>query len=153
MSARLALALVATTAASVTAIATHHHRRPTHAPARVTSAPAGTVLNLREPVAPRRRLSPERRASRRHTRPALRLVQGDGLDWPALARCESTDNPRAIDPTGTYFGLYQFDILTWRSVGGRGNPAYATRAEQTFRARILYGQRGRTPWPVCGANL
>lgn len=145
------LALVVTLAATGLVVAHAKHKTPTSGSALTSVAPAGTVRVLvREPVPPRRP-SP-RRASRRHTRPALRIV-GGGLNWPALAACESTDNPHAVDPTGTYFGLYQFDEVTWRSVGGHGNPADASRAEQTFRARILYGQRGRAPWPQCGGNL
>lgn len=75
------------------------------------------------------------------------------LNWRALAYCEATGNPRAVDPSGTYFGLYQFDLATWRSVGGRGNPADASPAEQTFRAELLHAQRGTAPWPVCGSRL
>ena len=38
----------------------------------------------------------------------------DGLNWPALARCESGGNPRAVNPAG-YYGLYQFSVATWHS--------------------------------------
>src|SRR5262249_46782829 len=31
----------------------------------------------------------------------------EGLNWRALARCESGGNPRAVSPYG-YYGLYQF---------------------------------------------
>jgi Transglycosylase-like domain len=47
-------------------------------------------------------------------------------------------------------GKYQFDIQTWRSVGGSGDPAAASEAEQDKRAAILQKQRGNAPWPVCG---
>lgn len=49
-------------------------------------------------------------------------------------------------------GLYQFDCQTWHSVGGSGDPAAASPAEQRRRAEILQGQRGNSPWPVCGAG-
>lgn len=75
------------------------------------------------------------------------------LDWQALAWCESTDRPHVVDPTGTYGGLYQFDVPTWQSVGGTGLPQDASRAEQTRRAIKLYHVRGAQPWPVCGAEL
>lgn len=76
----------------------------------------------------------------------------DGLNWGALANCESGGNPRAVNPAG-YYGLYQFDLGTWRSVGGSGLPTAASPAEQTFRAKLLYKQRGRSPWPTCGRLL
>lgn len=77
----------------------------------------------------------------------------DSLNWHALAVCESGDNPRAVGGGGSYFGLYQFTVGTWHSVGGSGNPKDASRAEQTKRAKILYGRRGASPWPVCGSKL
>ncbi|MDN4174652.1 resuscitation-promoting factor [Nocardioides sp. SOB77] len=84
---------------------------------------------------------------------ARRSVPGaDHLDWRALARCESGGDPRAVNPAG-YYGLYQFDVSTWRSVGGGGMPHRASAGEQTYRAKLLYGQRGRSPWPHCGRHL
>ena len=74
------------------------------------------------------------------------------LNWAALARCESSGNPRAVNPAG-YYGLYQFNVATWRSVGGTGMPHHASAAEQTRRAQILYSRRGRSPWPHCGRYL
>ncbi|MFE7130321.1 ubiquitin-like domain-containing protein [Streptomyces sp. NPDC057638] len=88
------------------------------------------------------------------TRPLPRSVSGaDHLDWDALARCESGGRPRAVDPSGTYGGLYQFDTATWRSLGGSGRPQDATAAEQTYRAKKLYVRRGASPWPHCGRRL
>lgn len=75
------------------------------------------------------------------------------LNWPALAECESGGRVDAVDPTGTYGGLYQFDQQTWESVGGTGRPQDASAAEQTQRAEKLYAQRGASPWPVCGRKL
>jgi uncharacterized protein YabE (DUF348 family) len=74
-------------------------------------------------------------------------------DFAALAKCESGGNPRALNPSGKYRGLYQFDLTTWRGVGGVGDPIDASPAEQTRRARILYNDRGRSPWPYCGRYL
>jgi soluble lytic murein transglycosylase-like protein len=75
-----------------------------------------------------------------------------GLNWAALARCESGGNPRAVNPAG-YYGLYQFDVRTWRSVGGKGYPHRKTRRQQTVRAKKLYQRRGSSPWPHCGPRL
>ena len=69
----------------------------------------------------------------------------------AIAACESGGDPTAVDASGTYRGKYQFDLQTWASVGGSGDPAAAPEAEQDRRAAILYARAGATPWPVCGA--
>jgi peptidoglycan endopeptidase LytE len=73
--------------------------------------------------------------------------------WAALRQCESSGNYQAVSPSGLYRGAYQFDLQTWRSVGGTGDPALAPPAEQDHRAQILYSQRGASPWPVCGRYL
>ena len=75
----------------------------------------------------------------------------DGLNWTALARCESGGNPRAVNPAG-YYGLYQFSLSTWASVGGSGNPINASPAEQTARAQTLYARSGAGQWG-CGRHL
>ncbi|GAA2060347.1 resuscitation-promoting factor [Streptomyces albiaxialis] len=81
-------------------------------------------------------------------------VEGaEGLDWGALAQCESGGDPRSVDASGTYGGLYQFDSQTWQSLGGSGRPQDAPAAEQTMRAKKLYVSRGASPWPVCGRKL
>lgn len=72
------------------------------------------------------------------------------LNWSALARCEAGGNPHAVDPSGRYGGLYQFDSTTWHHLGGHGRPQDASAGEQTARARQLYHQRGSSPWPTCG---
>ncbi|WP_372482484.1 ubiquitin-like domain-containing protein [Streptomyces bambusae] len=88
------------------------------------------------------------------TRPLPTSVAGaDGLDWGALAQCESGGRPGAVDPSGTYGGLYQFDVGTWRSLGGSGRAQDASASEQTYRAKKLYVQRGASPWPHCGRRL
>lgn len=66
-----------------------------------------------------------------------------------IAQCESGGNPRAVSSNGRYFGKYQFSKATWRSVGGTGNPAQASEAEQDRRALILYRRAGSSPWPNC----
>ncbi|MGZ4546613.1 MAG: ubiquitin-like domain-containing protein [Blastococcus sp.] len=75
----------------------------------------------------------------------------DGLNWAALARCESGGNPRAVNPAG-YYGLYQFSLSTWASVGGSGNPINASSAEQTARAQTLFARGGAGQWG-CGSHL
>ncbi len=73
-----------------------------------------------------------------------------GVNWDGLAYCESTHNPQAINgnpsrglPT---YGLFQFDLPTWQSVGGSGNPINASPEEQIMRAKLLFQSRGLEPW-------
>ena len=67
----------------------------------------------------------------------------------AIAACESGGDP-ATDTGNGFYGKYQFTLETWAAVGGSGNPAQASEAEQDRRAAILYAQAGASPWPVCG---
>ncbi|WP_199889423.1 resuscitation-promoting factor [Streptomyces badius] len=111
------------------------------------------------------RQQPRRAAEELVHRPVSRVVRtgtrqrpdsvagADGLNWSALAACESGGRADAVDPSGTYGGLYQFDTQTWQSLGGSGRPQDAPAAEQTYRAKKLYAQRGASPWPHCGRRL
>ncbi|MFI0451330.1 transglycosylase family protein [Actinomadura sp. 6N118] len=78
------------------------------------------------------------------------------LNWAGLAKCESGGNPKAVNSAGGYYGLYQFSLATWGSVGGTGLPSNATPAEQTYRAQMLYNKvngRWQGQWPHCGKFL
>jgi uncharacterized protein YabE (DUF348 family) len=75
------------------------------------------------------------------------------LNWAALANCESGGNPKSVDSSGNYYGLYQFSPSTWASLGGTGLPSNASAAEQTTRAELLYQRSGSGQWPACGHNL
>jgi resuscitation-promoting factor RpfB len=77
----------------------------------------------------------------------------DGLNWAALAACESGGRPNAVSSSGTYRGMYQFSRSTWASVGGSGDPAAASAEEQTMRAQMLYARSGAGQWPHCGSRL
>ncbi|TKJ18779.1 resuscitation-promoting factor [Blastococcus sp. CCUG 61487] len=77
----------------------------------------------------------------------------DGLNWGALAACESGGRPNAVSSTGKYRGMYQFSQGTWNSVGGSGDPAAASADEQTYRAQLLYQRSGAGQWPHCGSRL
>ncbi|WP_455134749.1 transglycosylase family protein [Schaalia cardiffensis] len=72
-------------------------------------------------------------------------VAASGDVWARLAQCESSGNPRAVNPAG-YYGLYQFSIPTWRSVGGSGLPSDASVEEQTMRAQMLQARSGWGQW-------
>ncbi len=79
----------------------------------------------------------------------------NGLDWEAVAQCESGGNWHINTGNGFYGGL-QFDSGTWLSNGGG---AYAPRADEATEAQQIavanrvYARRGSSPWPVCGSRL
>ncbi len=89
--------------------------------------------------------------------PATVTAGPDGVptpeQWAALRMCESSGRYTITNPSGKYRGAYQFDQATWESVGGVGDPAAASPAEQDLRASILYSSRGSQPWPECGRFL
>ncbi|GAC1523493.1 MAG: hypothetical protein NVS2B6_09350 [Thermoleophilaceae bacterium] len=66
-----------------------------------------------------------------------------------IARCESGGNPQAVSADGRFFGKYQFDQQTREPIGGSGNPAQASEAEQDRLALALLRARGTAPWPNC----
>ena len=104
----------------------------------------------------RERAQRAKRAERTSTAPAEVEVSASSVagvpraTLESIADCESGGDPTAVNPAG-YYGKYQFDEGTWASVGGTGNPAEASEAEQDLRAALLYQQAGSSPWPVCGA--
>ncbi len=75
-----------------------------------------------------------------------------GNDWARLRQCEAGGRYTIVSASGKYYGAYQFDLSTWRSVGGAGYPHQAAPAEQDFRALYLYRMRGWQPW-TCARKL
>lgn len=69
-----------------------------------------------------------------------------------IAQCESGGNPRAISRGGTYRGKWQFSRATWRSLGGRGDPAQASESTQDRIAMKLYRRSGTKSWPACSRS-
>lgn len=75
-----------------------------------------------------------------------------GVNWDAVARCESGGNWKINTGNGYYGGL-QFSRATWNGYGGQ---KYAVRADLASRSeqiavaeKVLRGQ-GIGAWPVCG---
>jgi resuscitation-promoting factor RpfB len=84
-----------------------------------------------------------------------RPLLDNGLNWDAVAQCESGGDWHINTGNGFYGGL-QFDYSTWLSNGGGAYASradLATREEQIAVATRLYNARGSSPWPVCGAYL
>ena len=87
--------------------------------------------------------------------PAPAPVSSSGLNWDAVAQCESGGDWSINTGNGFYGGL-QFDYNTWLAYGGgqyASRADLATREQQIAIATKLYDARGSSPWPVCGANL
>jgi resuscitation-promoting factor RpfA len=112
---------------------------PAPAPVAVAPAPsegAGTVVTGTAPAA------------------APAPTSAGGVDWSAVAACESGGNWNANTGNGFYGGL-QFTQQTWLGYGGG---QYAPSADQASASQqiavaqqVLAGQ-GIGAWPVCGAN-
>ncbi len=130
----------------------------TQVDAQVTVAPVNEVVSVgtKEAPAPAPAAVPAAPAASAPTASgggnAGAIPSSGGLNWPALANCESSGNPKAVSPAG-YMGLYQFDQRTWNANGGSGSPLNASAAQQTAIAQNLYNARGISPWPSCGPKL
>ena len=71
-----------------------------------------------------------------------------GVNWDAVAACESGGN-WAINTGNGYYGGLQFTMGTWRAHGGTGRPQ-SRRAEQIQVANNVLKSQGIGAWPVCG---
>ena len=75
------------------------------------------------------------------------MLGGPGTRWYKIVKCESEFNPRAVNQQNrAHFGLFQFKLATWQSVGGKGNPIDASPQEQFKRAKILQEKAGWSQW-------
>ena len=123
---------------------------PTSGPA--TPAPARRVAAPAPAPPPSPAPAPPPSPAPTPARPAGRAGNPTASELAILARirqCESGGNYGIVSASGIYRGAYQFDRRTWASVGGSGDPAAASPAEQDYRALLLLRERGRRPWPNC----
>ena len=74
---------------------------------------------------------------------------GTSSELQKIASCESSGNPGAVSPDGTYRGKYQFSRETWRELGGTGDPAAAPESVQDQMAAKLMATQGPSAWPNC----
>jgi hypothetical protein len=134
-----------------------------HREAARTGAEPGRNILLRGIDTTDGRVRAARNRELRHSVPILKrmtapapqggTVSTAGTTDPALeaiAACESGGDPAAVGGGGLYRGKYQFSYETWQSVGGTGDPAAASEAEQDQRAAMLLARDGAGHWPVCG---
>jgi len=81
-------------------------------------------------------------------------VSSGGVNWSAIAACESGGNWAASTGNGFYGGL-QFTEQTWLGYGGgryASSANLATPAQQIAIAQNVLAGQGIGAWPVCGAR-
>jgi LysM repeat protein len=78
-------------------------------------------------------------------------AQAEGVNWDAVAQCESGGNWN-INTGNGYQGGLQFTPSTWRANGGTGSAHQASREEQIRVAENVLKTQGIRAWPVCGAK-
>ena len=79
---------------------------------------------------------------------------GGGVNWDAIAACESGGNWGTSTGNGFSGGL-QFSQGTWDAYGGgqyASTAAGASRSQQIAVAQKVLAGQGIGAWPVCGAN-
>jgi hypothetical protein len=79
------------------------------------------------------------------------VANADGVNWDAVAACESGGN-WAINTGNGYYGGLQFTPGTWHANGGSGMPNQASREEQIRVAENVLRTQGIGAWPSCGGN-
>jgi LysM repeat protein len=84
--------------------------------------------------------------------PASAAQAQAGVNWDAIAQCESGGN-WSINTGNGYYGGLQFSRSTWKAYGGGKYASTANRASRAEQIRIaekvLDGQ-GIGAWPTCG---
>ena len=78
-----------------------------------------------------------------------------GVNWDAVARCESGGN-WAINTGNGYYGGLQFSSTTWLNLGGGAyapTADLATREQQIAIAEKVLAAQGWGAWPACSAGL
>jgi uncharacterized protein YabE (DUF348 family) len=86
---------------------------------------------------------------------AAPVPASNGLNWDAVANCESGGN-WAIDTGNGFYGGLQFTNSTWQAYGGGAYASqanFASREQQIAIAVKVYNSQGSGAWPVCGAYL
>jgi len=84
--------------------------------------------------------------------PAQAAHADSGVNWDAIAQCESGGN-WGINTGNGFSGGLQFTSGTWASNGGRqyaGSAHQATREQQIAVAERVLKSQGIKAWPTCG---
>jgi hypothetical protein len=77
---------------------------------------------------------------------AFKSMGDTAVQWGLrVAKCESGYNPRAYNPAGPYYGLFQFLQSTFNNTPYRGQDIYDAGAN-AGAAAWKYGQGGQSAW-------
>lgn len=113
---------------------------------------ASTTTTEPEPTTTVAPVIPPPTAPARSLQPVTTTPVGAVLAYGELAAIRACEQGTAGYATNTgngYYGAYQFSLSTWASVGGTGNPANASPAEQDMRAQMMIDAGRRGEWPNC----
>jgi hypothetical protein len=80
-------------------------------------------------------------------------AHADGVNWEAIAQCESGGNWAADTGNGDYGGL-QISLPTWDANGGAALsplPSTASPQEQVLVAQRIMATQGPGAWPRCAS--
>lgn len=146
---RRALAAAVLTVTTAAACDTGSQPTGTFTPAGLTAGQMQRLVRIdsgpRAAATATPKLRPKPRVRRWYLTP--RRTDPSPSDWSRIRMCESgRDESWRATSNSTARGYYQFLRGTWASVGGHGDPAAASFAEQTHRALLLYRREGWTPW-------
>lgn len=86
--------------------------------------------------------------------PAEAASADSGVNWDAIAKCESGGN-WSINTGNGYHGGLQFKPGTWNAYGGRSFAAradLATRDQQIAVAERVLGKQGIRAWGACASR-
>lgn len=79
--------------------------------------------------------------------PLAAFVASLPSSWQRLVRCESLNDGSWRQSSSSHArGVFQFLPSSWRMVGGSGDPAAASYAEQWMRALRLFRLQGWAGW-------
>ena len=159
-----------TTAKPTSTVATTRATTTTRAPT-TTRPPTTTVATTKAPTTTAKPTTtvPTTKAPTTTAVPAPPAGQPRALPagttpemWLQLRMCESGNNYHASSSGGMYRGAYQFAQSTWNTIAASTpsltrlvgvDPATAAPVDQDSMAYTLYEMRGKSPWPLCGAQL
>lgn len=80
--------------------------------------------------------------------PLTGRAHADGVNWEAIAQCESGGNWSADTGNGDYGGL-QISKATWEANGGVGLPSKASPQQQIQVGQRILAKEGPSAWPKC----
>jgi hypothetical protein len=127
-----------------TAVWKQHHETGRH-----TAVPVARHIKAEEAEQRKRRQA--RREAQQAEAATTDVAGGPSPETLASIRACESGGDYTMDSGNGFHGAYQFMQGTWEAVGGTGNPAEASPAEQDKRAAMLYAQSGAGQWPVCGS--